>query len=125
MSDKARKKKYIQNLDEQVYHAGKSYWRVSRLLKLTENLKAFKMPIKHLNIYNLYPEINTTIGFVDHVKRVNSADLSCPIILDDEGYVMDGRHRIAKALMKEKKNILAVRFEKTPPHCYVSDDGKD
>lgn len=116
---KNKSKKYTQNLDEQCFNEGDRYWRISRLLKLTESMKPFKLPIKCLNIYNLHPAVSTTKNFVEHVKRVNDADLSCPIILDEEGYVMDGRHRVAKALLKGKKHILAVRFEKTPPHCYV------
>ncbi|GAG07020.1 unnamed protein product, partial [marine sediment metagenome] len=53
--------------------------------------------------------------------QVNDADLSCPIILDDEGYVMDGRHRVMKALLLKKETIKAVRFEKNPVHDYLKD----
>ena len=117
MSDK--KQKYTQNLDDQVYSEGKKSWRISRLLKLVEDMESFEIPLKHLNIYNLYPKIESTNDFINHVKRVNLADLKCPIILDEEGYVMDGRHRIAKAILKRKKKILAVRFNETPPCCYI------
>ena len=61
------------------------------------------------------------MDFVQHIEKVNSADLECPIILDEEGYVMDGRHRIAKALLQKVNSIKAVRFEKTPDCCYTKD----
>jgi len=48
--------------------------------------------------------------------------LSYPIILDDEGYVMDGRHRIFKALLKNKPSIKAVRFTKTPKCDFIKAD---
>ena len=115
-------KKYTQNLDEQFYAYGDKRWRITRLLKLAETLESFELPLKHLNIWYLYPEPNTTLCFVEHVKKVNLADLTYPIILDEEGYVMDGRHRIMKALLENKKSILAVRFDKTPLHCFIVED---
>ena len=80
------------------------------------------MPLKHLYIYSVYPRPDTTREFVEDVRKVNNADLSCPIILDDEGYVMDGRHRIMKSLLQGKKKILAVRFKRTPEPCYFVDE---
>ena len=53
------------------------------------------------------------------MKRVQQADLNCPIILDESGFVMDGWHRIAKALFEGRKTIKAVRFRETPPCDYV------
>ena len=124
MVNKAKKAEgYPQDLDEQCYDDGKYQWRVSRLLKLSEDLEVFELPLQCLNIYNLYPkDIASTKEFVEHVKRVNLADLKCPIILDEEGYVMDGRHRVCKALLENKKSIKAVRFSATPSPCIVKED---
>ncbi|MDQ6746414.1 MAG: hypothetical protein M3Z27_10435 [Actinomycetota bacterium] len=38
------------------------------------------------------------------------ADLSYPIILGHDGRVMDGMHRIARALLEGRNEIDAVRF---------------
>jgi hypothetical protein len=54
---------------------------------------------------------------VMHIKAVENADLKCPIILDEDGEIMDGRHRIMKALWKGKKTIKAVRFDVNPSPC--------
>ncbi len=62
--------------------------------------------------------------FVGHIQKVLDADLTYPIILDDEGYVMDGRHRIAKALLEGHESIKFVRFEKTPGPDIVGDENK-
>lgn len=107
-------------LDSQVFRCGTRYWHVTRLFQLSKDLEPFKLPLKHLNIYDLFPKINTTLGFIEEIKNVMNADLKYPIILDEEGYVMDGRHRICKALYEEKEFILAVRFSKTPECCYES-----
>lgn len=44
------------------------------------------------------------------VGRIESADLSYPIILHPAGWVMDGYHRTAKAFLAGHKTIRAVRF---------------
>ena len=56
-----------------------------------------------------------------HMKSVNSANLKYPIILDEDGEVMDGRHRIMKAMLENKKTIKAVRFNENPSPCKRDD----
>lgn len=41
---------------------------------------------------------------------IMDADLSYPIILGHDGRVMDGMHRIARALLEGRAEIDAVRF---------------
>jgi len=58
------------------------------------------------------------------MKQVRDCDLNFPIILDDEGYVLDGRHRIIKALYEEQETIKAVRFEIMPEPCGFIEEKK-
>ena len=109
-------KEHIKN---QSFRADKEVWKIPRLIKLAEDLESFDLPLKHLNIHNLFPFIETTKDFVKQIQRVLDADLKYPIILDEEGYVMDGRHRILKALLEKHESIRAVRFETTPDCCFV------
>jgi ParB-like chromosome segregation protein Spo0J len=51
---------------------------------------------------------------VMHMKAVQKADLSMPVILDEDGELMDGRHRLMKAILLGKKTIKAVRFDVNP-----------
>jgi hypothetical protein len=46
-------------------------------------------------------------------NQENFQSRKCHIILDDDGYVMDGRHRIAKAILTGEKSIKFVRFDVT------------
>ena len=101
-------------LDKQTFVADKKVWFVSRLIEKTKDFPVQEMPITGLNISWLAPKIEGMKDFVGHVQKVLDADLSYPIILDDEGYVMDGRHRIAKALLDGRETIKFVRFEETP-----------
>ena len=59
-------------------------------------------------------EAPTVWDFMEHAKRIYEADLSYPIILSAEGYLMDGRHRLAKAVLFDLKEIAVVRFPQNP-----------
>ena len=49
-----------------------------------------------------------------HAKRIEEADLSFPIILNADGALMDGGHRICKAITMGHTTVFAVRFTQTP-----------
>ena len=48
------------------------------------------------------------------MKRVLGADLGYPIILASDGAIMDGVHRICKALLQDQETILSVQFSEDP-----------
>jgi hypothetical protein len=77
-----------------------------------------EVPLVHLNIYHKYEGV-TLRDMVMHMRAVNEADLDFPIILDEDGDLMDGRHRLMKALLMGAEIIKAVRFEKNPSPCKV------
>ncbi len=54
-----------------------------------------------------------------HARLMNETDLSLPIILSQDGRVMDGMHRVCKALIEGRDTILAVRFDVDPEPDYV------
>ena len=107
--------------DTQMCHLGKNHWSVARLFELSKNLPVMDIPLLHLNVYYTYDRL-TLREMVSHFKAVQEADLSFPIILDEDGEVMDGRHRIMKALSKNKATIKAVRFDKNPSPCSHTED---
>ena len=51
--------------------------------------------------------------FQEHTERVISADLEYPIIVDPNGRLMDGVHRLMKAVIEGKK-VKVVQFEEWP-----------
>ena len=89
-------------------------WLMPCLIDNAKDLEPFDIPLRHLSISN------KTIGgisirdFVAHMRLVLEADLSYPIILDEDGAIFDGRHRVAKALFNELEVIKAVRFDEDP-----------
>jgi len=59
---------------------------------------------------------------VEHIQLIESADLSFPIILSPEGRVMDGMHRVIKALLTGRATIDAVQFGTDPEPDYIDVD---
>ena len=104
----------------QMCQIGRHHWSVPRLFELVREMPVMDILIDHLYIYYTYDKL-TLREMVSHLKAVNEADLSFPIILDEDGDLMDGRHRIMKALLNGEKSIKAVRFNKNPTPCKVTD----
>ncbi len=95
-------------------------WDVDRLVELTA-----RFPVKEVDLdsirevdsvywFNDGDEVPTVRSIVDHVRLVNEVDLSFPIILGSNGCVMDGMHRVARALLEGRQTIRAVQFEGDP-----------
>jgi hypothetical protein len=92
-------------------------WDVDRLIELSKSL-----PVREVDLASI-DEIDSVYWFddqsqrptvrnvVDHVRLIEGVDLSHPIILGFDGRVMDGMHRVAKALLQGRATISAVQFE--------------
>ena len=83
---------------------------------MSKDLEVMDVPLKHLNVYYLYRNLSLR-DMVMHMNAVKDADLSYPIILDEDGELMDGRHRVMKALYLGRDTIKAVRFNENPSEC--------
>lgn len=99
---------------------GRHSWSVPRLFELVRELPVMDIPINHLSLYYIYEKI-TLREMVMHMKAVNDADLDKPIILDEDGELMDGRHRLMKAMLNGLETIKAVRFDENPAPCRETD----
>lgn len=55
---------------------------------------------------------------MEHMRLVEETDLIYPIILSSDGRVMDGMHRVAKALRDGQETIEAVQFSQDPEPDY-------
>ena len=51
---------------------------------------------------------------ITHMRLVRDVDPSFPVILGGDGRVMDGMHRIARAVLEDRRTIRAVRFPVLP-----------
>ena len=59
-------------------------------------------------------QIKNFFDFLVHFRRVMEADLSVPLIVRSDGYVMDGWHRIVNAVYKGISELPEKRFINNP-----------
>ena len=59
-----------------------------------------------------------------HAKLTEETELKHPIVMSDGGRVMDGLHRVCKALLESKETVSAVQFIETPAPDYIDADAK-
>ena len=104
--------------DNQMSQLGRHHWSVSRLIELSRGLPVMEVSIDHISVDFIYDRLRLR-ELVMHMKAAQEADLNCPIILDEDGSVMDGRHRIMKAILNGHSTIKAVRFDENPSPCRV------
>lgn len=103
---------------DQISQLGEHHFSVARLVELSKDFEVMDIPLDHLNLYCKKDRLSLR-EMAMHVNAINNADLSYPIILDEDGEIMDGRHRIIKALILEEKTIKAVRFDENPSPCAI------
>lgn len=102
--------------NEQMCNLSGLSWSVPRLIELSRDLPVMDIPLDHLCVYNTFEKLSLR-QMVMHMRAVIDSDLSFPIIMDEDGDIMDGRHRIMKAMLNGDRSIKAVRFDINPPPC--------
>lgn len=100
-------------------------WDVDRLVELSADFVPFDVPLTEIC------ELDETFWFdaeaddptcrrvALHPQLISETDLNHPIVLSQDGRVMDGMHRVCKALIEGRNTIRAVRFEMDPEPDYV------
>lgn len=106
---------------------GRGYWRTQRLWALAAGMPVKQVPLSDIPEFDLdcwfqgrhTPSIREVAG---HARRIFNAELSYPVILNAEGQLMDGAHRLAKAWLEGATHIAAVRFIETPEPDWIKTD---
>jgi len=88
-------------------------WRVSDLVQLVKemDLVAFDLPLQYISLHTERFMCEDIYEFMQHMKQVNEADLSISIIMSHRGQILDGRHRICKAIMEGKTTIKCFKLD--------------
>jgi hypothetical protein len=112
----------------QTYSNNESVYSVDMMFAY---LKTNKYPITKINVSdffdtleykgwgepskNIYYSATDVIAnprkYVTDYKRILKADLSYPIIISSDGFIVDGVHRLTKAYLKKIKTIKAYIFD--------------
>ena len=98
-------------------------WDVDRLVALSRDFPVRAVPLTEIRELDEpmfgEDEAPTWRSFASHARLVDDAELRYPIIRAADGAVMDGMHRVTKALMLGRDAIDAVQFTTDPAPDHV------
>lgn len=104
-------------------------WDVDRLVELTRSLPRKRLPLSSIreldDSWFGEGEPATWRSLIAHVRLMDEAELAYPIILSADGRVMDGMHRVARAVRLGHDSITAVQFEADPEPDHIGRDPAD
>jgi hypothetical protein len=109
---------------------GLDAWDVDRLIRLSQALPVVDVPVDSIG------EVDTVYWFdqthrptvravIEHARLIREVDLRYPVILGPDGRVMDGMHRVARAILEGQPTIAAVQFHHEPAPDYPDCDPAD
>lgn len=105
---------------DNTYSSDGKVWTVTNLIARSKDLEPFDLPLAA--IYSgseVWTPVGSAYGIAHHVRRALDVNTEYPIILCQQGFIMDGWHRVLRALIDGKTTIKAVRFVETPPYDYL------
>ena len=96
-------------------------WDVDRLARLSRHLRSELVAVAGIREVDeaYWGQPMTCREVAEHARLIDESDFEFPIILSSDGRIMDGMHRVLKALMQSRSHIRAVRFETDPEPDYV------
>ena len=100
--------------------AGLDAWDVDRLIEMSRDFPVEEVDLDSIgevdSVYWFDDESHrpTVRAVVEHARLIGDVDMTYPIILGSDDRVMDGMHRIAKAILEGHTSIRAVRFTEHP-----------
>lgn len=89
------------------YKAGKT-WEDVRLWEATKGNEVKDYPIADFLKQDTYWNIGSFKDLAEEIKMVLKADYSYPIIIDEQGSLVDGAHRLVHAYIDGKTSIKGV-----------------
>lgn len=106
---------------------GKRYiWYTDRLWKLAQELPEFEVEVEGFqeldqDCWFSTGRTPTIREIAAHCKRINEANAEFPVIINENGRLMDGGHRLARALLEGTTTIKAVQFAQMPEPDIIED----
>jgi len=99
-------------------------WDVDRLIRLSAEFQPREVPLETIQDldtdywFDGSMEVATARKVVEHFRLIQQVDPEYPIILSADGRVMDGMHRVARALLEGRRTIAAIQIEVDPQPDY-------
>jgi hypothetical protein len=99
-------------------------WDIDRLVALTKDFPRIQIPLSAIReldepFWFGHGDVPTCRAVAEHARLMEAADLRFPIILSSDGRVMDGMHRVGKAVLLRRPTLEAVKFIDDPDADYI------
>ena len=99
-------------------------WDIDRLVALTMNLPIIDVPLAAIGELDEpywfdHGYVPTCRNIAEHARLINEVDINFPIILSSDGRVMDGMHRVARAVLEGRSSLPAKKFVDDPEPDFV------
>lgn len=90
-------------------------WTAKSLVEKSKDLPTFQFPVESVSLDTIIRwKLITLNDYYNQFCRITNADLTVPIILRDDGYIMLGWHRLIKAIYNGTAYLPARQFTITP-----------
>lgn len=119
-SERMRRQYHLRNSEH-----GLLAWDIDRLLRLASAQDPVDWPLESIREldepfwFSGAGDTPTCRRVAEHAKLIHETSLDYPIIVDPEGRVLDGMHRVCKALLAGLKTIKAVKLPVMPEPDFV------
>ena len=103
-------------------------WDVGRLIELSAALPVRQIDptaVAELHQDHWYFQggrVPSPASIIEHIRLIEACDLAFPIVLGEDGRVMDGMHRICKAILAGQSTVPAVQFQSDPEPDFANCD---
>lgn len=81
--------------------------RIERWYYITEE---FDLDLNSIDLSNLWITVNNLFDFIAHMQITKNSKLKYPVIMNKSWFVLDGRHRIAKAILQWRNSIRVIKI---------------
>jgi len=98
------------------YSAVGKFWKATSLYAAAseQGCKPYRLPLRFMDLAGIRWNDMRIADMTNAVMRINNTDLKFPILISPVGGVIDGYHRIVKALVEKREYIMALRLLEMP-----------
>lgn len=113
--------------DRSEFRRDNNVWRAETLYLFAKakEYPVMDLPLWAVDLSDEPFESRNLKQFIENVKRVNDCSLEYPVILDDNGQIADGYHRLCKAILNGDETIKAIRLEEMPSLDRIEEENEE
>jgi hypothetical protein len=86
-----------------------------------EKAKPYRLPLKHIDLSVVRHPGERILDQAHHCMRTMNTDPDIPVLVGPAGGIMDGWHRVIRALLEGRTYVMALRLKELPPGEEIKD----